>query len=451
MDLLLKIHSPWIRYGAIALFALLIAVLFQDWANAAQDDANTLTNLMNQNNEIDAWWEKVWVQTFRPGNTTGGTTLSDYFFNNVCRIFLYFGLIFWIAKLGMEVHQSGGAGLTTIVVKMFVPGVIAATLLANNAQISRDFAWAIRQYSHSAQQGILQTRILDIEIAASMKDVFSTQVTAAQIAEQANFCSLMPHPNVILTSSTRPTDPNVKLSPQQVQAYDYLECLRRVSTFAKGKLVESEQASCSSINGVRQSCAFLTRFLTKSNNSFTTAIREKEAAIQRGEPIEANETAKILADSFAGITAQSGMRPILASIQYWAVSFMEMALFIDALIAPAALSVAMIPARLNMTAGWLISILTIILAQIINAVLSGVAAMQLSQSATYFLSDTRFEIALGLLAPMTALSVIGGGGLFAAKTFMSTGAAGTGAIISFGSSLSTSVMIGVSRAMSRKQ
>lgn len=438
------------EYVLIATIALLLVVFFHDLAQAAQEDVNTLQTLASQNETIDKWWEEVWVKTFRPGIATGGTTLSDYFFNNICRWFLVVGLFFWIYQLGQKATRVGGAQLGSLVPELLLPVIISAALLANNAQLGRDLAWAVRGFSQMAQQGVLQTRILDIEIASSLKDVFTTQVAAAQTAEQIQYCSAMPHPNVILTSATRPENPTVPLTPQQIEAYDYLECFQKVLVFIKEKQTENEQAQCSSIPGIQQACTFAARFLTKSYDSFAKAIGDVNAAVARGERTFSNPVQKMATDYLAGVTGQSASRPTLAAIQYWAISFMEMALFVDALICPLAIAIAIIPSRLNMTAGWLISIFTIVLAQIINAVISGVAAMQLAQSATYFLSDTRFELALGLLAPLVSFAVIGGGGFFAAKTFMSAGSAGTGAVVSLGSSIGTSLYIGISRAMSRK-
>lgn len=152
-----------------------------------------------------------------------------------------------------------------------------------------------------------------------------------------------------------------------------------------------------------------------------------------------------------GIVASSAQKTILNTIQYWTVSFMELALFIDALIAPLAISVAIIPARLNMTAGWLISFLTILIAQLANVVVVGFASLQLSQSATYSLSDIKFEFAIGLIAPLVSLSVVGGGGLFAAKTFMGANLAAVSAVSGIVSSAAGSLTMGISRAMDKRR
>lgn len=447
----ISLRTPRVKeYALIATLALLLVVLFHDLAQAAQEDVNTLQLLASQNETIDKWWEEVWVKTFRPGVATGGTTLSDYFFNNICRWFLLVGLFFWIYQLGEKATRVGGARLGSLVPELLLPVVISAALLANNAQLGRDLAWAVRSFSHNAQQGVLQTRILDIEIASSLKDVFTGQVAGAQLAEQVQYCSAMPHPNVILTSATRPENPTVPLTPQQIEYYDYMECFQKTLEFMKEQQAATEQAQCSSVPGIQQTCSFTTRFLKKSYESFSKGIQDMNRAVARGERTFSNPVQKMAVDFIAGVAGQSASRPTLAAIQYWAVSFLEMALFVDALICPLAIAVAIIPSRLNMTAGWIISIFTIVLAQIVNAVISGVAAMQLAQSSTYFLSDTRFDLALGLLAPLVSFAVIGGGGFFAAKTFMSAGSAGTGAIVSLGSSLTTSMYIGISRAMSRK-
>jgi hypothetical protein len=417
-------------------------------ASTAAEQADTLTALADNNKAIDAWWDLTWQKTFQPGAATGGSNITDYIFNNIVRWFLLVGSLFWIWQIGLasaSLAQSGGASWWDTFAKAFWPVFIVVALLANNAEAARSIGWTVREFGQSAQKGILDASISDITIRSAMQDIFVTQTGAAQIAEQVQYCAAMPHPNVILPNPERPTDPDIKLNPQQEQAYDYLECARKVQSFAEEVQAQGEQKSCTSIAGIQSSCTLFTRFMKKTIDSLSSAVKDTSVTTDR------NAIYNVMTDYMRGLAAGAAYRPILAFIQYWTVSFFEIALWTDALIAPMAIAVAIVPARLNMTTGWLISMLTIVLAQITNTFVSGIAALQLSQSSTYFLSDSRFDMALGLVAPLVSFAVIGGGGFFAAKTFMSTGGAVVSTATGIGASLVSAVTMGMSRAIARKR
>jgi hypothetical protein len=431
----------------IAVATFLIVVQIQSIASAQNAQIDTLNSLIKQNQDIEKWWDSVWQQTFQPG-TTGGSNLSDYMFNNIARWFILIGSFFWIWKLGMEMvggmHQ--GAAIWVTLMKLFYPVVICSLLLANNAQPARDISASFRSLGQTAIQDILSTKITDITLKDAMSDMFITQTAAAAIAADVQACSALPHPNVALPSSVRPTNPTTPLTPQQVQAYDYLHCVEAL----KNKVVLQQQQAqanvCTNIPGIQSSCVFLSKFLKKTGDSLVSALSSNSA-----NSLNPNNVQSVLLDYLQGLAAGAAYRPVLSFIQYWTISFMEIALFIDALVAPLAISIALIPARLNFTGGWIISMLTILLAKIVNAVMVGVSALQLSQSSTYFLSDSRFDLALGILAPLCSFAVIGGGGLFAARTFMSTGLTAATSIAGVGTAMSTSIISGISRSIARKK
>jgi hypothetical protein len=433
----------------IAIAAFLVAIAIQQVSLAANSQTDALNALIQQNQDIDKWWDGIWQKTFYPGVATGGSNIADYVFNNIARTFLFIGCMFWVWNLGLEVAAltSGGAAIWTSLAKLLWPVVMISFLLANNGAAARDISSAARKFGQNSIQAIYQAKITDITIQDAMSDVFITQTVGAQIAEQVQACSAMPHPNVPLPSPTRPTDPAVKLTLAQSQAYDYLRCIEGLKDFVTQQQSDAQSKSCTSIPGIKSSCVFLTNFLNKTAQSFATAFNPNT---QTGL-LNSTNVQGVLMDYLGGLAASAAYRPVLATIQYWAISFIEMALWVDALIAPLAISVAIIPARLNFTAGWLISMLTLVLAQIVNAVVSGIAALQLAQSTTYFISDSRFDFALGVLAPMTAFAVIGGGGFFAARTFLSTGVTAATSVVGVASSVGTSIISGVSRAISRRR
>jgi hypothetical protein len=437
---------------AIAIITFLVVIAVQQIAFAATYQGDALNELIKQNQEIDAWWDQVLKQTFNPGVATGGSNISDYIFNNIARMFLFIGCIFWVWNLGLEIAAltSGSAAIWTSMAKLLWPVVMMSILLANNGAAARAISSTARAFGQNSIQALYQARVIDITIQDAMSDIFITQTVAAQIAEQVQACSAMPHPNVPLPSPTRPTNPTTKLTLSQTQAYDYLHCFEGLQEFVNQQQSDAQSKTCTSLPGIKSSCTFTLNFLNKTAQSFSTAFTKTLNNNPLGL-LNPFGVQLVMMDYLQGLGTSAAYRPLLATIQYWAISFMEMALWVDALVAPLAISVAIIPARLNFTAGWLISILTIVLAQIMNAVVSGIAALQLAQSTTYFLSDTRFDFALGILAPLCAFAVIGGGGFFAARTFLSTGVTAATSVVGVASSVSTSIVSGVSRAISRKK
>lgn len=433
---------------SLAILTLGIILLFQFIASAQTSQSDALDSLIKQNQDIDAWWDGIWQQTFNPGSSTG-TNISDYIFNNIARWFIFIGAFFWIWKLGMELvaNMNSGPTLFITLMKMFYPVFVCSILLANNAQAARDISFTIRAFGQTSTAAIYQAKITDITIADAMSDMFITQTTAAEIAADVQACAAMPHPNVPLPASIRPTVPGPPLTPQQTQAYDYLHCVTSLKDKVIAKQQQAQSNACTGIPGVQSTCIFLSKFLQKTGNSLTSVLSNQNGL----SSLNPNAVQGVLLDYLQGLAAGSVYRPILSFIQFWAISFMEMALWIDALVAPLAIAIALIPAKLNFSAGWLISMLTIVLAQITNAVVSGVAALQLSQSTTYFLSDARFDLALGVLAPLCSFAVIGGGGFFAARTFMSTGMTAATSIAGVGTAVSTSIVSGITRSIARKR
>jgi hypothetical protein len=434
----------------IGILTCLIVVQIQSIASAQNAQVDTLNSLIKQNQDIEKWWDTVWQQTFNPG-ATGGSNLSDYMFNNIARWFILIGSFFWIWKLGMEMvggmHQ--GAAIWVTLMKLFYPVVIVSLLLSNNAQPARDISSAFRSLGQTAITDIYNTKITDITLRDAMSDMFVTQATAAAIAADVQACSALPHPNVALPSSVRPSNPTPPLTPQQVQAYDYLHCVTSLKDKVLAQQQQAQAKTCTNIPGIQSSCVFLAKFLTKTGNSFSRVINNLSLNSING--LNSNSVQQVLLDYLGGLAAGAAYRPVLSFIQYWTISFMEIALFVDALVAPLAIAIALIPAKLNFTAGWIISMFTILLAKIVNAVMVGVAALQLSQSSTYSLSDSRFDLALGLLAPLCSFAVIGGGGIFAARTFMSTGLTAATSIAGVGTAMSTSIISGISRSIARKK
>jgi len=430
-------------------FGAILALILHTAASAEdlQTQTDSLTSLIKQNQDTQLFWDHLWQTTFMPDASKGETSLSDYVFNNVCKLFILIGLIFWCWKFGIAMTGQiyGGGAFVSIFLQAFFPIILCAIFLANNAYAARSLGLGLRDYVNHAKTGILEAKIQDISFKGAMSDIFITQDAAGKIAGQIQYCQQLYKPNISLPTTEKPTDKVAlkKLSPQQLQAYRFIDCLKTVKTVIAEQRQIGEQQQCTS-TALQSPCVFFTKFMDKLSK--TIDISEVPQIVTT----PSLSAYKIL-NTASGLVASASQKTLLNTIQYWTVSFMELALFIDALFAPLAISVAIIPARLNMTAGWLVSYLTILIAQIANVVVVGFASLQLSQSSTYSFSDIRFEYAIGLIAPMVSLSVVGGGGFFAAKTFMGANLAAVSAVAGVASSAASSVTMGISRALDKKR
>jgi hypothetical protein len=447
------------RYQWIVFFllALLFAFGIHFYAIAAEDtqgQIDTLKSIVAQNKTVSEYWDNLWNTTFHPDSAQGQTDLADYFFNNVSRFFLFIGLVALIWKLGLISGQgmSGGSNVIIDMGKALLPAMILLLMLSNNAIVTRDMMLGVREYFNNAKNGILEMRITDITIGGALKDVLITQSASINIAKEVQKCSQMYQPNVLLPSAERPTDPNIltTLSPAQVAAYDYMDCVRFIPNIIESERVNGEAQACGT-NIASGACAYFRRFIESTSQSFKSATEKERQRVGNGGWINPSFIQNTITDFVGGLASKSQEKQLYNTAQYWAASFMELSLFIDALFAPLALCVALIPARLNFFMGWIISFLTILLAQIANSVVIGFSAFQLSKSSTYFLSDTRFEFMLGLCAPLIAFAVVAGGGFFAARTFMGTNLAVAGAVINVASSMASSLTMSISRAMHQRR
>jgi hypothetical protein len=434
----------------IALVPIVVNAQSAGSSGASQIDA--LQSLIKQNQDVQAFWDDLWQKSFNPSANSGIPNLADYMFNNVCKFFIYIGLIFWIWKFGLSMVGQifGGGAFVLTFVQAFLPLVLTAILLVNNAQPIRTLGLGVRTYINNQKSGILNAQISTVTFRQAMSDIFITQSAANQIAQQLQACQQLNQPNIALPSPTRPTDPAVlsTLSPQQLQAYDFLDCQQKALDFANQQLQTGQSQQCTSTI-LQSPCVLFSNYMNRTISTIDSAINQFKQSITNSGTLPGIGSTNPFLDIVGGLVTSASQKTLLTTIQYWAVSFMELALFLDALIAPLAISLAIIPARLNMTAGWIISFMTILVAQLANVVVVGFSSIQLAQSSSFSLSDTRFEMAIGIIAPLVSLAIVGGGGFFAARTFMGTSLAGVSAVAGVVSSGASAVVMGVSRAIDK--
>jgi hypothetical protein len=409
--------------------------------------------------ETEAWWNDLWLATFTPGVTAGGNTsmgVSDVMFATVVRWFVALSTLFWVIKFIKEAGKMMELNLSSII-QIIVPTlflvVVIVLMLQNNAALARAVPLGMRANINGWRDALMSAQVTDLTIRDALNDVLLTDMSQMRIMSDAVACEKLVPRGVLLPSPTRPTDPKefAKLSPAQVQAYDFMDCMKKLSETAMSQLRRSEAQNCGGTYfgpneiSLATTCRSFKRFSNATEESLKAVVTTEQSKIDNGKDYNKFALSTGFVDYLAGVSTASTYRPALDASQWLFISMMELGLWIDALIAPIAIALSLIPGRLNMTVAWLISFLTIGLAQIVYTVIIGSVALQLSQDKTLLFTDMRLPMALGLFGPAVALAVIGGGGFAATKAFTSSSVG----LVTTAASIGAGAFGGVTAAIAR--
>lgn len=442
-------------YTILGVITCLI-VLFLASPSFAQS-ADIVQGALDNMKQTEAWWDELWTTTFsnNPNGVAGTNSLSDYMFSNVVRWFLALSFLFWVVRFLLNTGQLLNLtlpGMLQSVAPFLFSFLLVNLLLANNAAVAKLIPWAMRDNINAWRNGLMDASIVDQTVRGALNDVFATKEAADAITKEAQKCSQMPQPATILPSPTRPAD-TTNLTLAQTQAYDFIDCMQKLESVAKEEQQKAQAKVCSNIPGVNQACGLLARFVDKTVQSIVSLKNTEMERVQSGPggaagvvwKYSSGGAGQVLGDYLGGVGASMGFKHLLNAIQWVFISMMELGLWVDALIAPIAIATSLVPGQLNLTIAWAISFLTIGLSQITYTAVIGAMALALSQNETYFASDMRFELALGVFAPLVCTAVLTGGGISAARAFTGQSAGIAMAAVSISTGISSSIMGALSR------
>jgi hypothetical protein len=419
---LLHKQRSW-KYLVLSVAVSLLIILP---ANSQEVLQRTLTNMQ----ETEQWWDNLWQDTFDP--TDFSTSISMYTFSTAVRFVLAIGLIFWLFQYGQKMAESNGMpqALSTTS-HFFFPVALVIIFLTNQGQYSRVLAYGLRDTINSWSDGVMNMQVAGYNVRAALGDQLVTQDAKDVITLQAQKCMQMPRPAVALPSISRPApDLNNPLTIQQEQAYNYLECIQKLSTLAEQKKQEALTRTCVLFPGGNNACSFFLRFIDKTIASVNQVYQVEADKFTKGEIPNPLALPIGLNDFVVGTSASVAYGPILSFTQYLWTSLLELAMWLSALFAPLFVASAIIPGRQNLFVTWLVGFLTIGLAKLAYVIVIGIVAVQLSDQPTLLGSDLRFPMALGIFAPGVSLAVVAGGGFAAAMSFRSQSVAVAGAATS---------------------
>ncbi len=421
----MKFFRQHYKYWVIAL-AICLAVALPSFGLGADVVQSSLDNMK----QVEAYWDQLWRSTFLDDQPTGvsGASQGSYMFSAVVHWFLALSLLFWVVRMLLQSGQMMSMNLPGLLQSLspfLLSVLVVSVLLSNNAVLAREIPWQMRANINTWRNGLMEASITDLTIRGALKDVFTTKEASDRITAEAQKCAQMPQPATVLPSPTRPTDKATldKLTLSQQQAYNFIDCMNKLKEVAQTEQEKSQSAICSNVPGVNQLCGFFGRFMAKTVNSINEATENQIKRIQQGDYAGAawNFTPQgaqgVLADFLGGVVATAGFKSVLNAIQWVFISMMELGLWVDGLVAPIMVATALVPGQLNLVVAWAISFLTIGLSQLTYTVVVGAVALGLAQTTTYFASDLRFEMAMGVFAPLVCTAVLTGGGIAAARAF----------------------------------
>lgn len=407
------------------LFAIVVGLLLitNPPVMAQVDLPTTMTRMQEQ----QQWWNNLWQQTFDPSNISNNISL--YSFTTVVRTILGITVIFWLYKYGQKMMgNSSYVGQIITTAEMLLPALLIALFLSNQAYYSRVLAYGMRDVINTWSNGVMAQQIQGQSIQTALNDQLLLQDTKNEITSQGQKCMQMPQPAVAIPSPSRPTDKEQleQLTIEQLQVYDFLECIKELEELATQRRQEAQNTACGPNNSI---CVALIKYADKVRNSIVKAY-EKEtvrrvssaggragAIINTVNPLswfDGGSLFEIIGNSIVS----AGYQQILNFIQWMWIGFLELALWLNGLFAPIFIAASIIPGQQNLFITWLISFLTIGLSKVAYLIVIGIVAVQLSQT-TLLSEDLRFPLALGLFAPGISLAIVAGGGLAAASSFKS--------------------------------
>ncbi len=420
------------------LIVIVVSLLLITTEVVAQVD---LPTTMNRMQEQQQWWDDLWQQTFDPNDISNNISL--YTFTTVVRTILGISVLFWLYKYGQKMMgASGYVGQIMTTAEMVLPALLVILFLSNQANYSRLLAYGMRDIINSWSNGVMSQQLQGERIRTALNDQLLLQEAKNEITRQGQKCLQMPQPAVAIPSPTRPKDETQlkQLTIEQLQVYDFLECIEKLGELAAQRRRDSLNTWCGNSN---RTCAALIRYLNNIGNSITKAYQKEvdrrvkpnnifgvfDSAIGTLSPFEQGNIFEIIGTSLAS----AGYQKMLNFVQWMWMGFLELALWLNALFAPMFIAASIIPGQQNLFVSWIISFLTTGLAKVAYLIVIGIVAIQLSQT-SLLAEDLRFPLALGLFAPGVSLAVVMGGGLAAASSFrsQSVGLATTAATVAAG-------------------
>jgi hypothetical protein len=429
--------SKWLKYLLLAAL-IFFAVVLPSFGQAS----SILSGQIDQMQNTQAWWDELWQKTYTPqggtfGPGTSGLSASDYLMSSVVAWIFRIAVLYFTFRFVLKSAELVNGNISTaavVLAPMFVSFFTAVVLLSNQGAMVRHIPVVMRNITNNWRNGLMEARIIDLAPREALNDIFATKESSNKIYLQLNECAKMPQPAVALPSPEEPTDPKViaKLTPSQQQGYAYLRCLKKLEQVA-----EEVQSTCPIIN-IGNCGAFFRQFLNRTVKTVKGAVGQLISDLTKGKILTAQNP---LLNMGAGFARNELMKPLFSAVQWAFINALELALWVDGLIAPIAIAVMLVPGRLNLFVAWFISMFTICLAQLVYTLIAGINALLIAQT-NYDPGDLNFEMAIGVFAPLMSVAILGGGGIAATQSFV-------GQSVAVGSAVATGVSAAVSGGLSK--
>jgi hypothetical protein len=447
------------RISVSLVIAGLLVVMIAGMAMAQEE--KLLQDSLDQMKASQVWWDDLWQKTFSPPPGAAGNDLTAYWIANIARFFVLICLPFWLYQVGTDLAT---AGTLPIIMKVFgryfLFAILCISLLGNDAKMSRELSLGLRTIINNQANGLMQVQISGLSMRSALSNQLAIRAQSDKSIAKAQECAALPRPSVVLTSPDRPAaDQQPPLTREQVQAYDYLDCIKAFQAQIAADTALTRQTMCGGIAGI--SCSIYDNWGGRLGNSAARFYASEslrysnpnsfETLQRNGPPATGAIRGNFLHDVLIGAATSAFWVPVLNNIQWVYVSMLELALFLSGLSSPIFAAMALIPGQLNTFLGWLIVNLTIGMMKIFYILIIGAVAIILSQQNTFLLSDLRFPILIGVAAPFLATAMALSGAWAASKSFMGVITSSAGAAAGVASSGIGAIGFSLSRSLDKRR
>jgi hypothetical protein len=294
-------------------------------------------------------WNSLWEDALNGGLYTSINNLGSLFAVGCLVLWAYGWMRSWFGE------DSPSKPYTEIIWPLIV-----AILLSNGGSQMRAATLTIRNVGNGVNNAMLRSVSANIDFEKTLKDLANYRSTQATINELRAACD-------------RFVD-NTKLA----------QCLEQ-------QRVKAEEA--------------LATARSESNDSGLLARLGENIRNNFGNPLQAAGTLQRAIESPMMLVVEAFMIGMQVAFQ----SIIEVSLLLTALMGPIAVGTTLLPIGGKPIYLWLTSTWSLTLAKIALNIVTGLVAVSIQRSGDYDTLGT--SITLGLLSPILALAIVGGGGL----------------------------------------
>ncbi|MGB8698173.1 MAG: hypothetical protein WCD18_02045 [Thermosynechococcaceae cyanobacterium] len=337
---------------------------------------------------ISEGWNKLFQDTFLNPNNN-----SIWFFTRfLAQIVLAMAGTLFIIRVVKELAKGIAWQIFALpVLTLF----FCVWLIGGSASPGLRLVYAAIQIKDHFRDGLMNQSLAGIKLNEAVKDVLLTDDAKSRLTRESAKCDAIVAPPVFLPSTTRPTDPEIRLSKEQDALYTKLECYTSVAKYAESLQAEYEKV-CFGL------CSTTVRFLNDFKDAVTTGVtNEFEKYTQKGL-LAVNPLGPFfsIGDMLSGGVVFNIMKTLMHILQHIYINAVQAIYFLSVLTFPVAVAWSTVPfSTSNSLKFWVGIFFGTMLAEFYYVILISLSALIIARLETTKFSDIITAAIFGLGAP----------------------------------------------------